>query len=55
MSVIDNAKRTINVGQKLLSSNALTKYSILPGVAGGVGGLGFGAYEKTTNPYAFDS
>lgn len=55
MSVIDNAKSTINVGQKLLSSNALTKYSILPGVAGGVGGLGYGAYEKTTNPYAIDS
>lgn len=55
MSAIDKTKGAINAGQKLLSSNALTKYSILPGVAGGAAGLGYGAYEKTTNPYAIDS
>lgn len=55
MSIIDQTKSTLGAGQKLLSSNALTKYSILPGVAGAAGGLGYGAYDKTTNPYAFES
>lgn len=55
MSIADKTKGALNAGQKLLSQNALTKYSILPGAAGVAGGLGYGAYDKVTNPYAFES
>ena len=55
MSVVDKTKGVVNAGQKILSSNALTKYSIMPGVAGAATGLGYGAYDKATNPYAFES
>lgn len=55
MSVVDKTKGVLNAGQKLLSSNALTKYSIIPGATGVAGGLGYGAYDKATNPYAFES
>lgn len=44
----------LNAGQKLLSSNALTKYALAPSATGAVLGTGYGAYEKTTNPYARD-
>ena len=55
MSVVDKTKGALNAGQKILSSNALTKYSIIPGVTGAGAGLGYGAYDKATNPYAFES
>lgn len=42
----------MNVGQKILNSDPLTKYGVAPIVGGSILGTGYGIYENFTNPYA---